>query len=257
MPKTKANTSTKKLDQPPKSDPSRANPNRKKPTGNEALFRNKDLGREKNRSKPTESDEQPAKGKKQAASRPHDRSKSFRTDSQKQVGKSWGSDKTEAADEVAAKNIAAADKTADAIEDSNASVEESDEEANKKTLDEYLAELSVKSAGLNTNRPKREINGAEDPKWSNAKELTPVDEELVVGNKNKTLREKKRKEKVILETEITFASPKRESGPRDNQRREGKRPAGLKNPNRSKGPRAARPAVPAIPDESKFPALGA
>lgn len=255
MPKTKANTSTKKLDQPPKSDPSRANPNRKKPTGNEAAFRNKDTGREKNKSKPTDSEE-PAKGKK-PASRPHDRSKSFKTDSQKQVGKSWGSDKTEAADEVAAKNIAAADKTADAIEDSNANVEESDEDANKKTLDEYLAELSVKSAGLSTNRPKREISGAEDPKWSNAKVVAPVDEELVVGNKSKTLREKKRKEKIIIETEITFASPKRESSPRDSQRREGKRPSGLKNPNRSKGPRAARPAVPTIPDESKFPALGA
>jgi plasminogen activator inhibitor 1 RNA-binding protein len=267
----KKTTSTKKGDENPRANPAKANPNRPKPTGNEAAFRDKAAGRSSNRSRPAdETPRQRRPGGREARDR---HSREGKVDTDKKVRQGWGDNKKKGADEVAAEVIAKEDASEDVEETEAAPVEEED---NTQTLEQYLAELKLKSAELPAREARRANEGVEDAKWSNAAEFhrNQDDEILLAASATKSLRQKTRKEKQTIEPEITFTSPRseRSGGPRESRRgrggnasgrgrggngpRGGNAPRGGNGPRGRQGGRSSEPGV-NITSQDEFPTLGA
>uniref|UniRef100_A0A060SZM1 ARAD1C01738p n=1 Tax=Blastobotrys adeninivorans TaxID=409370 RepID=A0A060SZM1_BLAAD len=252
-------TSSKKSDNPPpKADPNRANPNRAKAQGNEAAFRDKNAGRDSNRSKAAPEN---TKGARRGRDKDR-RSQTGRNDTSKKVTKGWGDNRKQAQEEASAESIAKADEKADASEDAEAAevVEEPD---NTKTLEEYMEELRAKTAALNVRHERKPNEGADDSKWQNAAELVKEEVAFVPATKTKTVRSKTKKEKQILEADLSFEAPQQSRGDRGDRRgprRGGNDRRGGRGGNNARSGKPAggrRPAPVNVTNPDEFPTLGA
>ncbi|KAA8911899.1 hypothetical protein TRICI_003692 [Trichomonascus ciferrii] len=198
----KKNTSSKKTDSAPaKADPKRASNKKQSVGGNEAAFRDKGVGRANNRAKgaPEDTARRNPKG---SGSRPDRKSQMDRRDTDKQVKKGWGDDKKQLDEEAAAASIARDDELQ---EDADKTGEQQVD--NTMTLEEYFAQLSTKNADLSKTRSVRKPNeGVDDSKWANAEEVHRTEEAFFESQKQKSLRQKQRKEKQTLEPTLTFVS---------------------------------------------------
>lgn len=280
-PAVKKTTSTKKSDENPRANPAKANPNRPKPTGNEAAFRDKNVARGANRSRPADE----STGARPRRGAPADRKpRDFKKDSDKKVRQGWGDDNKKASDEAAGEAIAKSEDAAEGEDAEGAAAAPAEEEDNTQTLEEYLAELKVKNAALESARQGRKPNeGVEDSKWANASTFQRAEEDdvLVPASQTKSLRQKNRKEKQVIEPEITFSSPRSDRPPRGGDRgdrgdRDSRRPrGGAASGSRGRGGnaggrgaasgargRGGRPAAGAkgsvnVTSNAEFPTLGA
>lgn len=198
----KKNTSSKKADSaPPKADPKRATNNKKQVGGNEAAFRDKNVGRANNRAKGAPED---TGRRNKGGNRPDRKSQMDRHDTEKQVKKGWGDDKKQLDEEAAAASIARDDELQ---EDAEKTGEQQVD--NTMTLEEYFAQMSTKNADLSKTRSVRKPNeGVDDSKWANAEEVHRTEEAFFESQKQKSLRQKQRKEKQVLEPTLTFVSEK-------------------------------------------------
>jgi len=281
-------TSSKKSDEAPAK--ANAKPSRKpQPTGNEAALKDKNVGRQVNRSKGDDSVKPSpaavaAARKSTGPARPDRHSQTGKTDTEKKVTKGWGDNRKKLQDEAAGETIAKEDAVDAADESEAAGNVEIDEVDNTKTLDEYFAELNTQNASLNNiSRSARKPNDGADDKWKNASELKHEDEtaQLLEASKAKTLRQKNRKEKQILEANLTFASPRSERSERPERSGRGGSERGgssrggssrggrggserggnynNSNPRRSARPGPPRSSAPAVNilNKDEFPTLGA
>lgn len=216
-----------------------------------------------------------------------DHSATVGSDTEKQVGQGWGTNKgasewddERAGEELAQKDAAGVD-TADpnavpASENPVAAEDEVVEEAGElepeevvKTYDEYLAELAQRQADLGPPTEVRRPNeGGNDKKWAAAKELSRKDEEegdYFVGEAKDKTRNRERKTKQVLDIEPRFVEP-RDPGRGGRGRARGDRGSRGRGERGSRGDRSDRGddhrggkslGAPAITDTRAFPNLGA
>ncbi|KAK2743635.1 hypothetical protein FQN57_004744 [Myotisia sp. PD_48] len=207
--------------EPPKSaNPANARRGGPRVTGNEAALRDRNAGSFANQNKPTDVSHRgppPAghknrdiRGDKIADDR---RSRTNRTDTEKQVDQGWGAKTGESAldDERAGAAIAQNDEKEAVVEGAEQEVEEED---NSKSYADYLAELESKpDLGV---QPARQANeGADlDKKWASAKKIdrTDEEEEYIRGAEREARQGKHRKEKNVLELDMRFVEPPRRGG---------------------------------------------
>lgn len=210
VPTTRKSTSSKKTDEAPvRTVPGASAPKQRAANvnGNEAAFKDKSVGRNANRSRAT-GDDSGRKPPRKTANRPDRKSQTGKVDSDKKVKMGWGDDNKELEEEQAAAAIAKDERSQDAQAEQPVVEEEPD---NTKTLEEYLAELSTKS--VKTDRSVRAPNANavdSDNKWTAVEKTAEAD--LFVGAEAKKEKVKARKEKSILEPEITFVSESSSSG---------------------------------------------
>ncbi|KAI5793398.1 hypothetical protein FPQ18DRAFT_332086 [Pyronema domesticum] len=247
-------------------------------TGNDAAFRDREAGAERNRNKPTEEGSAPRGGagrggprRQGGRTRDDRRDHTGKDEHEKQVNLSWGNTpeialKAELEGQEAATKEAAAEGAEAAAEGEEAAtpVEEEDK---TKTYDQYLAELAAKKAALGTLEIRRP-EGTSDKKWANAKAIDHDAEEVFFAGESKDkTRTRERKQKQILEIEPKFVDPNAtrggQRGGRDGQRggRDGQR-GGQRGGAPRGGARGGRaPAAAAarvnLADSSAFPKLGA
>lgn len=242
--------------------------------GNEAAFRDRNAGRNNNRSKPTDEAEQPARRGGNRGGRGDRQSRTGQTDTRKQVQQGWGAESGEKAfdDERAAEKIAKDEEN----EPQTPAAEE--EEADKsKSFSDYLAEKAQRESLAA--KPVRSANegSKDDKKWAGATELKQAEESAYMqGSSEKSKSQKQRKEKNFLDVDLRYVEPAR-TGPSNGTRggrggRGGDRPRGDRAPRggdrpRGGAPRGGAPAprggrggarAPAGPtvDEKNFPSLG-
>ncbi|CEP61387.1 Stm1p LALA0_S03e01728g [Lachancea lanzarotensis] len=236
----KKTTSSKKADVPPPSaDPSRANKNRPKPTGNEAAFRDKTGGRKVNRSKDAPAETTNAKRSTHAARRSSDRqNRTGKVDTDKRVRQGWGDNKNEVTEEAAAEVDAQAEIEADkASEEAPVS--------NKKSLQDYLDE--VNSQGLNKSPvSKKTVDQLED-----AELLVKKEEVYAEPTKVKNLKSKQLKSKQYVDFDVNFADSNASSKPRKTDTRGGAGPRRGGKPKTTKPQGEQKPAV----NAKNFPSL--
>ncbi|KAI5814747.1 hypothetical protein BZA77DRAFT_356219 [Pyronema omphalodes] len=280
----KKDTSSKKKDEKPASATpaaSRGNGRGGKPryTGNDAAFRDREAGAERNRSKPTNEDGSAPRGgagrggprRQGGRTRDDRRDATGKDEHEKQVNLSWGGNSGESAlkaeiegQEAALKEAAAEGAEAAAGEEAATPVEEEDK---TKTYDQYLAELAAKKAALGTLEIRRPQETS-DKKWANAKAIDHDAEEVFFAGESKDkTRTRERKQKQIIEIEPKFVDPNAsrggQRGGRDGQRggRDGQR-GGQRGGAPRGGARGGRAPAPAaanvnLADSSAFPKLGA
>ncbi|KAL2181210.1 uncharacterized protein P884DRAFT_677 [Thermothelomyces heterothallicus CBS 202.75] len=233
-----------------------------KVSGNEAVFRDRDAGRESNRAKPTDA---PQRGGRRGGFRERGDRRPYRSaphsNSEKQAEKSWGAaeGESELKDEKAGAEIAESEKKADE-EGGEAETKEEGPEEKQMTYDQYLAQLEEKKvdAELRVRKPNEGVN---DSKW---KDFTPLkrdeNEDYVPGTGGKTKRERERKAKQYIEIDNRYKEPERPRGGRGG--RGGARGDGGRGRGRGGAPRSGRGgrAQDAAPidtnDETAFPSLG-
>jgi len=261
-------------------------------TGNEQAFRDRDAGRDSNRSKTTEDGVSPRGGQGRGrggrrGGREHDRQSATGIgEHEKQAAHGWGAQKGESEwnDEIAAAEIAQKDAagTSDpsdpnATEEGEAAEPEEPEEKTK-TLDEYLAERAARQADLGPPQEIRRPNeGTQNKKWANAKAIERDEEsgDYFAGESKDKTRNRERKQKQLLDIEPRFVEPRenRRGGDRGGRGgRGGERGRGRGAPRGDRGDRGSdRPARgsggsgggggrnPAvnIMDKDAFPTLGA
>ena len=205
----KKNTSSKKADVPPPSaNPAKANKNRPRPTGNEAAIKEKNAGRQQNKSKDVP---ESSKTKKTNPRKSTDRhSRTGKVDTAKKVHQGWGDDKKE----LDAEAQGEADAQAEAEAEAEATAEAS---AKKMSLQDYLQEQS--SNALNKVPEVKKVEATTD-----AELYVKEEEVLVEATKVKNVKSRQQKTKEFLNFDATFvdssAKPKREFG--NNNRRGGK-----------------------------------
>ncbi|KAK1983743.1 hypothetical protein LZ30DRAFT_687433 [Colletotrichum cereale] len=205
-------------------------------SGNEAAFRDRGAGSDRNRGKTTE---EPARGgprggygararggrggrfprerddrqSKGIASQGADLS---RSGSEKQAAQSWGATEGEAErkDEVAGEAIAQAEAK-DAEAEAVAPVEPEEPEDKHISYADYLAQLAEKKLALEGSSEVRKPNEGTKLKkeWANAKEVTREDEDtFMIGTGGKTKRERERKTKQLLDIDQRYVEPERPRG---------------------------------------------
>lgn len=231
----KKNTSSKKADVPPPSaDPARANKNRPKPTGNEAAFKDKAAGRKTNRSKAAPEGNPKRSNVRKATDR---HSRTGKVDSEKKVKQAWGDDNKEQDDEEAAAKDAAAELAADQ--------EASEEGSNKKSLKDYLEEVSKNDLNK-TPASKKTVE-----KFNDAELFVKEQEVFAEPTKVKPLKSKQLKTKQFLNFDATFSDdlPKPRRTNNTAPRRGGKK--GGNNTRKAAPASSSKPAVTA----ANFPAL--
>ncbi|KAL2156562.1 hypothetical protein VTH82DRAFT_1307 [Thermothelomyces myriococcoides] len=256
--KTSTHTAKRNTDGLPPSKGPTTSGNRRggaKVSGNEAVFRDRDAGRESNRARPT--DEPPRGGRRGGFRERGGDRRPYRSaphsNSEKQAEKSWGAaeGESELKDEKAAAEIAESEKKADEEAGEPEAKEEGPEEK-QMTYDQYLAQLEQKK--VDAELPVRKPNeGVNDSKW---KDFTPLkrdeNEDYVPGTGGKAKRERERKQKTFLEIEHRY-EPERPRGARGGR-------GGGRGRGRGGAPRTGRGGQEAAPintnDESAFPSLG-
>ncbi|SCV00771.1 LAME_0G11892g1_1 [Lachancea meyersii CBS 8951] len=232
-------TSSKKADVPPPSaDPSRANKNRPKPTGNEAAFKDKNGGRKNNRSREAPAETTGAKRTTHAARRSSDRqNRSGKVDTEKRVRQGWGDNKKEVTEEAAAEIDAQAEIEADKAEEETPA-------SNKKSLQDYLDE--VNSSGLNkAPAAKKSVDQLED-----AELLVKKEEVYAEPTKVKSLKSKQLKSKQYLDFDVNFSDSQSSAKPRKFDNNKG----GPRRGGKSKPAKAAGEQKPAV-NAKNFPSL--
>ncbi|KAK5663878.1 hypothetical protein OQA88_84 [Cercophora sp. LCS_1] len=283
--KTSTHTTKRNADgAAPSKAPATSTPRRGGASGNEAAFRDRNAGHDRNRGKPT--DEARAGGPRGgygARSRggrggrfprnQDDRhSKTGVTDTEKATAQGWGATEGEAElkDEQAGEEIAQKEKAeGEAGEAEEAKEEEEDKHI---TLDQYLAQQAEKKLALESSFAPRKANEGtkEDKKWAAAKPLVKdEDEDYFAGTGGKAKRERERKVKQLVEIDNRFVEPER-SGRGGRGGRGGSRGDGPRGGGRGRGaprgefrggrggPRQGgeNKAPVNTSDESAFPSLG-
>ncbi|KAG5360930.1 hypothetical protein CJU89_4028 [Yarrowia sp. B02] len=212
--------------------------------------------RDQNRAKSTEPQAE-KKGKPARNPRPDRRSQTGKSDSAKKVGKGWGDSKGKLADEKAGETIATKDE-AEPETPVEAPVEEPD---NTKTLEQYLAEQKAATAKLASGRSVRQANAGAESKYSEANKLDKEEaSDFVAASKAKNVRNRARKEKVLLEIEPAFPANRESRGERsDRAPRENRGGRDGKRGGDKKGFRTQERKAPSVnlSSASDFPALGA
>ncbi|KAK3942366.1 Stm1-domain-containing protein [Diplogelasinospora grovesii] len=259
-------------------------------SGNEAAFRDRNAGSDRNRVKPTDVGAPRGRGRGGRGGRnprSDDRhSKSLPSGgSEKQAALSWGATEGQAElkDEQAGEEIAQTEqKEATAEGDAApAEAEAKEEEPEDKHISyaDYLAQQAEKKAALeaeNALKVRKANEGIkEDKKWANAKPLAKEEgEDYFAGAGGKAKRERERKQKQVLEIDQRYVEPERTGGGRGGRggprggRGEGGRgrgrgaPRGEYRGDNFRGGRGGRGAGntsgPLLnpSDESAFPSLG-
>lgn len=253
-------------------------------SGNEAAFRDRNAGSDRNRGKPTEESARGgprggygARGRGNRGGR-HPRTQDDRhsktgiTDTEKQTAQGWGATEgtAELKDEQAGEEIAQSEQKQDAAA-ADEKVEEEEEEDKHITLDQYLAQQAEKKLALEAEASialrKANEGVKENKKWAGAKPLVKdEDEDYFAGTGGKAKRERERKVKQLVELENRYIEPERPTrggrGGRGGARGDGARGRGRGAPRGElRGGRgAARPQESRAPvntsDESAFPSLG-
>lgn len=230
--------SSKKADVPPASaDPSKAK-KKAKVTGNEGALKNK----VNNKTVPGPS-ATPSKHSKKSFDR---HSRSGKTDSAKKLKQGWGSDDKRDVDESAA----AADAEAEAEDEAN-TVDESPA-VQKKSLQDYFAELALKKDEFASKTVRKANQGAED-KWTESETITKDQEAFIQPTQGKKLKSKAPKEKKFLDIDAKFAD---ETSSAPKKTFESKRPARGRGgkATSSRKPASSGAAKPAV-DDKNFPSL--
>lgn len=219
--------------------------------GNEAAFRDRNAGADRNRSKPIEeaggrgaprggvsARGRGGRGGRHARTQDDRHTKGFHTGSEKQAAQSWGSPadgEGERKDEDAGEAIAKTELTEDAAEAAGAPAEsaeataegaegaEATEEEKLISYEEYQAEQQAKKAALeaelalNLRKPNE---GVEDPKWENAVAIEKDDEEVYFEGdeskqkKQKAAKQKQKKQYVELENRFIETRSMQQDRPR-------------------------------------------
>jgi len=254
-------------------------------SGNEQAFRDREAGRENNRSKTTE-DGVPVRGGhgrgrgRTGGRRDHDRqSATGIAEHEKQAAHGWGAPKGDsewndelAAAEIAQKDAAGTSDPADPnVAEGETAAEPEEPEEKFKTLDEYLAERAARQADLGPPSEIRRPNeGTRDnKKWANAKALPKEDDgDYFAGESKDKSRNRERKQKQLLDIEPRFVEAREnrrggDRGGRGGRGGEGRgrgrgAPRGDRGGERG-GARGGRPSNAGvnIMDEKAFPTLGA
>ncbi|KAJ4400002.1 hypothetical protein N0V85_005865 [Neurospora sp. IMI 360204] len=256
-------------------------------SGNEAAFRDRTAGSDRNRGKPTEEGAaRPPRGGANARVRggrggrrpaPGDdrHSKSIPSGSEKQAALSWGATEGQAElkDEQAAEEIAKSEQK-EATTEGEAAAEPTPEEEEEKHVSyaEYLVQQAEKKAALEAEAAlkvrKANEGVVENKKWANAVPLKKDEtEEFIAGSAGKKQRERERKVKQVVEIDQRFVEPERPArggarggrgGPRGDAGRGRGGPRGApRGAARGGAPRSENKAAPINPnDESAFPSLG-
>ncbi|WYZ40441.1 hypothetical protein EsH8_IV_000782 [Colletotrichum jinshuiense] len=204
-------------------------PRRNNASGNEAAFRDRGAGSDRNRGKTTE---EPARGGPRggygARARggrggrfPRERddrhTKGLASGSEKQAAQSWGATEGEAErkDEQAGEAIAQAEAK-DAEAEAGASEEPAEPEEKHISYTEYLAQQAEKKAALEGNTEVRKPNEGTKLKkeWTTAKEVTREEEDFMIGTGGKTKRERERKTKQLIDIDQRYVEPERPQGGR-------------------------------------------
>jgi len=262
-------------------------------SGNEAAFRDRNAGSDRNRGKPTE--DAPRGGSRggrdarvrggRGARNPRggdDRhSKSLPTGgSDKQAAQSWGATegKAELKDEQAGEEIAKSEEKEAAAEAAE-EVKEEEPEDKHISYSDYLAQLAEKKLALEAeaalNVRKANEGSKEDKKWAAAKALAKEEgEEFITAAGGKAQRQRERKTKQFVELENRYIEPERPTrggrggrgGARGDSAPRGRGGRGSGAPRGTGAPRAefrgarggAQKENKLNPsDESAFPSLGA
>ncbi|KAJ2906824.1 hypothetical protein MKZ38_010322 [Zalerion maritima] len=257
-------------------------------SGNDAAFRDRNIGSATNRGKPTDDSYRgPHRGGSGARVRggrgsghPRNRddrhSKQMPSGSEKQASLSWGAAEgtAELKDEQAGEEMAKTEKKDDVEGEGEpkdaAAAEPAEPEEKHISFAEYQAQQAAKKAALEAEVNLRKPNEGSklDKKWANAQPLTKNDDDVYfegTGGKNK--RERERKTKQILDIDQRFVEPER--GGRGGRGRGGRggrggefrgsRGAPRGGRGRGGGPPSAGPGKTTIDpkDQSAFPSLGA
>ncbi|KAI0024620.1 hypothetical protein F4780DRAFT_775564 [Xylariomycetidae sp. FL0641] len=261
------------------------------PGGNEGAFRDRNAGRDSNKSRGTmEASRDAPRGGRGARERggrggrfPRDRddrhAKGIASGSEKQAAHGWGAEDggAEQKDEQAGEEIAKTElnqAAAEDVEDANATPAEPEEK--QVSFEDYLAQQAEKKAALGENLEIRKPNEGSklDKKWANAKPLTKEeDDEFIAGSSGKAKRERERKTKQLVDIDQRYVEPERTRGgarggrggaagrgaPRGDARggRGGERGRGRGGDFRGGRPGGRENAHLKIQDESMFPSLGA
>jgi len=284
-------TSSKKKDEKPVSAaPAARNTGRRggRFSGNEGAFRDREAGRDNNRTKTTADGTEGSAPRGGAGRgrggrgprREFDRhSGTGKDEHEKQVAHGWGANKGDAelSDELAGAELAKKDAAGADPADPNAAEAEAaaaaaaEEEEKTKTYDQYLAELAEKKAGLQATTEIRRANEGtrENKKWESAKAIdqTKEQEAYFAGDSKDKSRNRERKTKNVLELPPIYAKPQEaRRGGAERGGRGGDRPRGGRGdraaPRGDRAPRGGRaPATAAaninLTDSGAFPALGA
>ncbi|KAJ9151957.1 Suppressor protein STM1 [Pleurostoma richardsiae] len=193
-------------------------------TGNEAAFRDRQAGTDRNRGKPTDDTAHAAsrggrgarvrggRGGKHVRDRDDRHTKGLASGSEKQAAQSWGATEgsAELKDEQAGEEIAQTEQK-EAVTEGEGADETPAEEDKAISYADYLAQQAEKKLALAESLEIRKPN-EDDKKWTNAKPLVKEeDDEFMVGSGGKAKRERERKTKQLLEIENRYIEPERPS----------------------------------------------
>lgn len=235
----KKGTSSKKADVPPPSaDPARSK-KKGKPTGNEGAIKTK----LDNKDVPS-----PPNTNSKHYKKPFDRhSRSNKTDSKKKIKQGWGNADTKADAEIEGANDAAEE-----LEEENQ--ENAESGAEKKSLQDYFAELQVKQQVLDGSKKTRQANEGQEKKWSTSEQLVKEQEPYFESTASKKAKAKAPKEKKFLDVEAVFADEKPFEPRRGSSTRGGARGAKRGNFGAKRGTKTSSKSKPVINDQN-FPSL--
>ncbi|KAE9568812.1 RGG repeats nuclear RNA binding protein B [Colletotrichum fructicola] len=275
--------------------PSRAAANtgarRNNASGNEAAFRDRGAGSDRNRGKTTEESARGGsrggygarvrggRGGRFPRERDDRHTKGQATGgSDKQAAQSWGATEGDAErkDEQAGEAIAQAEAK-DAEAEAAAPAEPEEPEDKNISYADYLAQQAEKKLALDSGLEVRKANEGSKLKkeWANVKEVSRDEEDnFMIGTGGKTKRERERKTKQLLDIDQRYVEPERprggRGGPRggarggarggDRGERGGQRGGAPRGAPRGGAPRGGAPrggsAAINTKDESAFPSLG-
>ncbi|EOO04105.1 putative elicitor protein [Phaeoacremonium minimum UCRPA7] len=199
-------------------------------SGNEAAFRDRQAGSDRNRGKST--DDAPRGGPRGGRgargrggrgggySRDRDdrHTKGPASGSDKQAAQSWGATEGDAElkDEQAGEEIAKTEQK-DAAAEGDADETPAEPEEKHISYADYLAQLAEKKLALSGDLAPRKANegSKSDKKWADAKPLVKdEDDDFIAGSSGKAKRERERKTKQFVEIENRFIESERPRGGR-------------------------------------------
>ncbi|ROT38553.1 hypothetical protein SODALDRAFT_333153 [Sodiomyces alkalinus F11] len=193
-------------------------------SGNEAAFRDRNVGSDRNRGRPTEEGgrggssggygarARGGRGGRFPRERDDRHPKNIASGSEKQAAQSWGAPEgtAELKDEQAGEAIAQSEKKeaeGEAVTDENAKPEEPEDK--HISYAEYLAQQAEKKLALNAALEPRKPNEGADQKWGKVQEVQRNDEEYVPATASKSRREREKKAKQVIEIDQRYVEPER------------------------------------------------
>ncbi|PKS11904.1 hypothetical protein jhhlp_001198 [Lomentospora prolificans] len=255
-------------------------------SGNEAAFRDRGAGSDRNRTRGTDDGTRGAprggygarvrggRGSRHPRDRDDRHTKNIApsiSGSEKQAAQSWGATEGEAElkDEVAGEEIAKNE-----AKEGEAEAKETEAEPEEKHIsyEDYLAQLAQKKLALDTPAQVRQANEGSklDKKWANAKPLVKEEDDdfISASSGGKAKRERERKVKQVVEIDQRYVEPERtrggrggpRGGPRGGGRGRGEGGRGRGDGARGRGDggrgRGGKDVTINTSDQSAFPSLG-